>query len=229
MAKGKKRRTSRVLEEFLEEFLGTFKSSRGSGIPVDSSGGPTFDPTANVKDLSIASNKRQDDLREASERYNASSIGNLQALNVLHITYLKEIGAIREHYEQRISSAEADRLNSIRQIDREEVNKTATQAQLAITTLANQTTALAETLRNQVATTANAATQQRAIDNAEANKRISALELSSSAGKGKETGVSASQQLLIAVFGLILLALTAYGALKPVAPIIIPAANSSQK
>jgi hypothetical protein len=194
---------------------------RRDGLPVDRAGGPTFDPTANTHDLNEASSQRQDDLRVASDKFNAAAIVNLTTINQIHIGYLKEIGGIHEHYAAQLRESEADRLDSIRQVDREEVNKTAGQAQTAITTLANQTNVLAETLRNQVATTAQQANQQRAIDNAEVNKRVSALELSSSAGKGKETGISASQQMLIAIFGLILLALTAYGALRPVAPIVI--------
>jgi hypothetical protein len=194
-----------------------------SGLPVDRSGRPTIDPTANVIALNSAANKRQDDLRDASDKFNAAAILNMKDTNGLHMIYMREISLIHERYSQQLRTAESDRLNSIRQIDREEVNKTAAQAQTAITTLATQTNTLAETLRNQVATTAMQATQQRAIDNAEVNKRVSALELSSSAGKGKEAGLSASQQMMLAIATLIFLALTAYGALKPAAQIIVPA------
>jgi hypothetical protein len=169
-----------------------------TGIPIDASGGPTIDPTKNVLDLVTAAIGRQDDLREASEK-----------LAVMQLTCQKEVGDLRERHAEvirdlqarhlsELSKAEAARLDSIRQIDREEGGKTAAQISAAVQTLASQTQANAETLRNQVAQTAETlrnqvATTQLASQNtfnttvAEFNKRISQLELSSSEGKGKQT------------------------------------------
>lgn len=42
-------------------------------------------------------------------------------------------------------------------------------------------------------------------------------------GQGKGEGIDSTKQMIIAIFGLILLGLAAYGALKPTAPIVFPA------
>lgn len=147
-----------------------------SGLGVDSRGGPVVDPTANVIALNDAANKRQDDLREAERRYNDLRYEHVAAVLTLHAQHHKELAI-----------AEAARINSIRQIDREEVAKTAGSANIALSTLAASQAAQAETLRNQVATTAQAAEGRRALDMAEVNKRLSALELGASSATGRQT------------------------------------------
>jgi hypothetical protein len=77
------------------------------------------------------------------------------------------------------------RLDSIRQVDREEVNKTAVAAQTAITTLANSTIVLKDTLQAQVAATAQAVETKQMAFQSETSKRLSNLELTYSEGKGK--------------------------------------------
>jgi hypothetical protein len=85
-------------------------------------------------------------------------------------------------------------------VDREEVAKTAVTTQTATTALANQTAILAETLRTQVATveraaeartTASAAAAESRLNqfSADVIKRLSALELSFSEGRGKQAVV----------------------------------------
>lgn len=146
------------------------------GLPADASGGPTIDPTQNVKDLSEQSNIRQDDLRALTKE-----------LFDTKVEHVKEIGALRAVHQRELDKAESDRLNSIRQVDREEVIKTAGSAQTAIQTLASTAATTAETLRAQVAATANTFATQLATIVGDFNKRLSALELSSSEGKGKQT------------------------------------------
>ncbi len=94
---------------------------------------------------------------------------------------------MREKYRAELRIAEAARLDSIRQVDREDVSKTQTQSQTAIATLATTQNTTAETLRTQVATTAQAQLNTTTAAFAEVNKRISALELTSSEGRGKAT------------------------------------------
>jgi len=146
------------------------------GIAVDALGGGVVDPTQNVKDLSEAANKRQDDLREAFVDWVKAEIDNLKHL----------LKAYAEH-QKELTAKESSRLDSIRQVD--EVNKTTAQAQnnLAIATLAKQTTDLQTTLQTQVASAANAVEARRQADMAEVNKRVSALELALSASTGKST------------------------------------------
>jgi hypothetical protein len=149
-----------------------------TGVGVDANGNAVVDPTKNVLDLVEAANKRQDDLRQAA-----------QAMAELRATHQHELGEMRAKHQRDLAMAEAQRLDSIRQVDREDVNKTAAQALAAIQTLATVTSTTAETLRTQVATTATAAANQLATITGEINKRLSALELSSSEGKGKQAYV----------------------------------------
>lgn len=147
------------------------------GVATDSAGNPV-DPSDNVRALSEAASKRQDDLRDAFEKRFLAELAQLRDLVESHARHQREL-----------DKAESDRLNSIRQVDREEVTKTAAQSLTAIQTLQATTNTTAETLRTQVATTAQAAMNQLQAMTAEINKRLSALELSSSEGKGK-MGVS---------------------------------------
>lgn len=136
---------------------------------------PPVDPSENVKALSEAANKRQDDLRDAERRYND-----------LRAEHQKEMNSLRDEHAKELSAKESSRLDSIRQVDREEVAKTAASNNLAIGTLAKQTTELATTLQNQAQANAAAAETRRTADMSEVNKRVSALELASSASAGKQ-------------------------------------------
>ena len=85
------------------------------------------DPTVNVQALVEAAMKRQDDLREA-ERYHVREIMSLRA----------------QHYSE-LRQAEADRINAIQ-----------TRSDLTVQRAAEVQAAQAQTLANQVATTADA-------------------------------------------------------------------------
>src|SRR6185503_58077 len=141
------------------------KRRKQSGQGVDAWGGPVIDPTANVIALTEAANKRQDDLRLASEQFFGSKIDALSS----RIDDFARAQA-------KLSKKESQRIDSIRRVDREDVNKIAATA-----------TTTAETLRAQVATTAGAAQTSLANSMAEVNKRLSAVELSLSEGRGKAT------------------------------------------
>ena len=145
------------------------------GLPVDAFGGATIDPTKNVLYLVQAAILRQDDLRAYSERLAEAKIASAEKLAETRATHQREL----DH-------AEAQRLDAIRQVDREDVTKTAVQALTAIQALAATTSTTAETLRTQVATTAQAAQNQLTTITNEINKRISALEQTSFEGKGKQ-------------------------------------------
>lgn len=163
------------------------KRERLPGLGIDAFGGGVIDPTENVKSLTEAANVRQDDLRALTRELHDTKIASL-----------KEIGNIREKHQARLRKAEAARLDSIRQVDREESNKAATAAQTAIATLAAANLTTAETLRTQVATTAQAAATSLANSMGEVNKRLSALELSYSEGRGKATVESPMMAELVA-------------------------------
>ena len=175
------------------------------GLGVDSKGNPSVDPSENVKALSEAANKRQDDLRQAQDvltnekitridtllqRYDRAmlaEVAHTREIGTLRAAHVSEVGALREGFQEKVARAESGRLDSIRQVDREEVAKTAMAANTAITTLAKQTSDLAVTLAKAVTDTATAAENRNSAQYGDTNKRLSALELSSSEGKGKQT------------------------------------------
>lgn len=128
------------------------------GIPVDKYGGATIDPTKNVLDLVNAAVKRLDDLAALDKE-----------LHDVRIADLKELGALRAQHETELRKSEAARLDAIRQVDLENVTKTA------------------NTLAKQVTDTANAAEARFSAFQAETNKRLSQLELSASERAGKST------------------------------------------
>lgn len=168
----------------------TGKENEGSfGKAVDAHGNTVMEPSENVKALSEASNKRQDDLREAYEQLFESKIKCANEISDLRAKHQETLDQLREGYQEKIARAESARLDSIRQVDREEVAKTAVSANTAISTLAKQTTDLATTLQKTVTDTATAAEARNSAQYTETNKRLSALELSSSEGKGKQTVV----------------------------------------
>lgn len=146
------------------------------GLPVDRNGGPTVDPTMAVRELVIAAVKRLDDLHDASDQ-----------LNKERASHLKEIAELRAAHEKEQRASEAARLDSIRQVDRDDVSKTAASANIAIATLANRTTDLQTTLAKQVQDTATAVEVRQSAFATEVNKRLSALELTSSERQGKQT------------------------------------------
>lgn len=139
-----------------------------------------------MKALSEAANTRQDDLREAAKELSDTKIAHQRELMDVRARNLEQIGIIRENHQGELDTKESSRLDSIRAVDREEVAKTATAAQLAISTLAQTTNQMAETLRNQVANTAAAAENRQVSFATDLNKRISAVELALSEGKGKQ-------------------------------------------
>jgi len=162
------------------------KLRNGIGVGVDYRGAPVRDPTENVETLMAASLAALAQLRLADKAFNDSSAAHLKDIADLRAKHTSDMSDLRERHQHSLRVAESERLNSIRQVDREDVNKTASQALQAIQTLATTTNTTAETLRTQVATTAQAAATQLATITGEINKRISALELASSEGKGKE-------------------------------------------
>jgi chromosome segregation ATPase len=165
-----------------------------AGKGVDAHGGPVIDPTANVIALQHASAARQDDLRELNNRRidaeirligtRVSAVEREMQLRSEHHDRLQDVHAT---YEEKLRQAESARIDAIRQVDREEVAKTAAAANRAIETLATVTSNTAEALRNQVAAATQAQQNTHVVAMADVNKRLSSLELSSSEGRGKQT------------------------------------------
>jgi hypothetical protein len=164
---------------------------------TDAAGKPVYDPTANVIALNEASVKRVDDLMAAESRRVADVLALTEKLNEERAVHLQDVAELREKhridrdalvsdYSAQLKRAEAGRIDSIRQVDREEVAKTAAANQLATAALDATTKQLAATLQQQVGTVAQAAEARQSTFATEVNKRLSALELSSSEGKGRQ-------------------------------------------
>lgn len=151
------------------------------------------DPSENVKALSEAANRRQDDLRVASEKLSESETRRLDS----EIGHLKEMGVLRADHATEIRQMETERLDSIRQVDVLARNTAADRAADAIQALAATTATNAENLRTALANTAQtiakqtadtaATTAKQTSDMFEAvTKRVATLEASGYRGEGKE-------------------------------------------
>lgn len=135
-----------------------------TGIGVDATGGAVVDPTKNVLDLVEAERKRQDDLRNAQEKFVAAEVA-----------HTKEMASLRADHQEKLDEKESDRLDKIRQVDITNAANSAAQTLTALQTLAAQTSATADTLRKE-----NAA----AMDSM--SKRVTQLEQQSYEGAGKQ-------------------------------------------
>lgn len=149
--------------------------------PMRTNGMGGLDPTANVLALSEASNRRQDDLREAYQERVEASIARMDA----ELRHLEATAVLRAEHAKEIGALESNRLNAIRQVDVLAVSTAADRAQAAIQTLAANTSSNAETLRNMVTNTAATMATQLSNTVTAITERIATLEKSSYEGKGK--------------------------------------------
>jgi hypothetical protein len=156
------------------------------GLGIDAAGGPVIDPSENVAALVVAESKRHDDLRLAAKELSDTKHSHQRDISSLRAAHQGQISEIREIHQKDLAKAESGRLDSIRQVDREEVVKTAVAANTAIQTLAKQTTELQQTLAKQVTDTAAAQETRSSAQYNDTNKRLSAVELALSEGKGKQ-------------------------------------------
>lgn len=137
--------------------------------------GPDIDPTANVKALHEAGMKRQDDLREAQDKY-----------TLVEIRHLHEDMVTRSEYFREIRELETSRLDAIRQVDQLHQSMAANTQQEAILALERTTQASAETLRSMVENTAKSLAAQTAASMTTIDSRLAALEKQSYENTGKE-------------------------------------------
>jgi len=170
-----------------------------AGMGVDASGGPVIDPTENVIALNDAANRRQDDLREAERRLTTAEQGHTRELASVREGHQNDIAAIREQHSREMRQSESARVDANRATDLAAVGTAAAQALAAIQALAATATTTADTLRNTVAATALTAENRQVAFATDQNKRLSALELSMSEGKGKQTVADPQMERLSAL------------------------------
>jgi hypothetical protein len=164
----------------------------GRGIGVDYQGGPVVDPTENVISLNEAANKRQDDLREANDKY--------MSARIMHV---EEMARLRAEHGKAISELESNRLNAIRQVDQLAVSTAADRAQDAIQTLAATTAANADNVRTALSATAATIATQLTNTVAAITERLAALERSSYEGVGKQKVADPQMERLSALVELL--------------------------
>jgi chromosome segregation ATPase len=162
------------------------KKVNSRGIGVDSFGGHVIDPTENVKALTKAEARRQDDLRKAHEQ-----------LNNMRFHYIEKISDLRAAHEQAMADKESARLDSIRQVDVLNGSVSATQAQTAIQTLATSTTNNAENIKTTVAATAKAKDDQLATQFSRIEERLTSVERAQYEGVGKQRVTDPQMQAVI--------------------------------
>lgn len=171
---------------------------------IGAGGGFVEDPTENVKALQLASAQRQDDLRQLNDRRIDAEIRTL----AIQVEGLEKRMILRAEHAKEIRVLETERVNAIRQVDVLAGNTAADRALVAIQTLATQTTAERETLRNLVTTSATALATQNAQDLARINEAISALQKSSYEGAGKGAGAKNTVTYVVIGVGLLVSLIT---------------------
>jgi len=115
--------------------------TESESAPIKRPGGqsrPNGDPTQNVLDLVDAAIKRQDDLRSAESRH------------------VREVATLRAEYAGELREAETARIDAIRRVDVEAVQRAAEVQATQASALAAQVAAAAEAMRTQVSATAAA-------------------------------------------------------------------------
>ena len=151
-----------------------------AGLGVDASGGPVIDPSENVKALNEAGHKRQDDLWIVRDLYIGSEIRRLEEIvrrveetSSLRSLHSAEITQLHQGHDTAIHRMEQERGAALRSVD-EMVRVTEANRNLqAVTALAAQTTNIKDALASSMADSF-----------AELNKRVSAVELQQSEGRG---------------------------------------------
>jgi len=152
------------------------------GLGVDSTGGPVIDPTDNVKSLMEASVKSLTREAELLAQLADEKIVRMER----ELIQQEKVANLRAEHEKEIRKMESDRVNSIRSVDVANAAATATQLLTAVNNYAAAQQATAETLRNQVASTAAAAiASQSALINPIV-ERVAVLEKTSYTGAGKQ-------------------------------------------
>lgn len=169
------------------------------GIAVDSRGGAVIDPSQNVRELFEAGAIRQDDLRQLNDKRIDAEIRVL----AMQLDGIEKRMMLRAEHAKEIRLLETERVDAIRRVDVLAGNTAADRALVAIQTLATQTTAERETLRNLVTTSASTLATQNAADLAGIREAISALQKTSYEGAGKGTGKESLGKLIALGVGLL--------------------------
>lgn len=165
------------------------KPLNGPGAAVDSDGRAAIDPTTNVLSLVEAAVKRIDDLRIAETKrtddLRLTIIERATELREAESRRLTEQLVLRSEYTEKLSAAEAKRIDAIRAVDVAAVAVAAERASQQANVLATQVATSAETLRTLVASTAAQVAGQLQQVSQQFTERLAALEKAAYTGEGR--------------------------------------------
>lgn len=163
----------------------------------------TKDPTENVMKLVAETITRLDDLRKAeSQRIDQQLASEFMRIN--------DAMSLRAEFSEKLSVAEAKRLDAIRAVDVNAVSIANDRATGQAVILANQVATSAETLRSLVATTAAAQATTLSSLTTQLTDRITLLEKNQYEKKGSGTGM---RDMYGWIFGAVMAAVSIAGAL----------------
>jgi len=188
-------------------FPGTRPETR-SGHGVDVRGDPVIDPTENVKALTAAGLKTQEELRNALERLVQAKIDAIEKISALRDKFgldlaeannrrIDESMKLRAELNEKLAIAERDRINAIRLVDvnaaadlQRRTSESAAALNAQTTQLANDlrtsTALLADNLRTLVNSTAASQLAVQKQDKDDTSKRLTTIEQAQSEGRGKQ-------------------------------------------
>jgi hypothetical protein len=148
-----------------------------------------LDPTENVLALVEAAVSRLDDMRSVdNQRLHDLRVADARRLDDLRYAESRRINeqmALHADYHDKLSVAEAKRIDAIRAVDVAAVAVASERAAQQANVLANQVAASAEALRALVATTAATVAQQLQQISTQFTERLAALEKAQYESKGK--------------------------------------------
>jgi hypothetical protein len=102
--------------------------------------------------------KRSDDLAKAGQKLAKAREKRQDDLRSTESRHIRELATTRAEFEAALRNKETQRIDAIRAVDVQAVQRASEVSAVAATTLATQVQASAETLRTQVASTATAQT-----------------------------------------------------------------------
>jgi membrane-associated HD superfamily phosphohydrolase len=175
-----------------------------AGLPVDITGGPTIDPTLNVKETLAAAVSRVDDMAELRAHY-TERIAELRA------EHLKEMTRVHAEHDRQIHEAEQENRDRIREIDVAAQETEVRRNMAALEALSRQIAQDKETLRAALDATAETLAKSTAEATGAQAVRIAALEKTSYEGAGKSGGATAMWGYVVAGITLAVLILGALG------------------
>lgn len=148
---------------------------------ANGSGKTTYDPSQNVKDLMEASIQALTERQDLLARVSDEKVRRLE----VEVAGADKLATLRAEHNAEIREMESDRIDKIRSVDVANAASTAAQLLSAVQNLERTAAQTAETLRNQVASTAQAAIISQASLINPIVERVAVLEKSSYTGAGR--------------------------------------------